>query len=97
ALPDVVQRISTCLAPGREKGKDGPHIQAPSTGEAGSDGHAAVETNGHAATPATNANGPHGVTITRVTPIRNEQGQIRFFRYGSAVTNWEVKSEIPGR
>ncbi len=97
ALPDVVQRISTCLAPGREKVKDGPHLQAPATGEAGSDGHAAVELKGHAAAPATSANGPHGVTITRVTPIRNERGQIRFFRYGSAVTNWEVKSEIPGR
>ena len=37
------------------------------------------------------------MTITRVTPIRNEKGQIRFFRYGSVVTNWEVKHEIPGR
>src|SRR5271157_6078468 len=64
ALPDVVQRISTCLALGRAKVQDGPHIHAPSTGEAGSDGRAAVETNGHAAAPATNADGPHGVTIT---------------------------------
>ena len=40
---------------------------------------------------------PHGVAITRVTPVRNEKGQIRFFRYGSVVTNWEIKHEIPGR
>ena len=38
-----------------------------------------------------------GASITRVTPVRNEKGQVRFFRYGSVVTNWEVKHEIPGR
>ncbi|MBV8312383.1 MAG: hypothetical protein JO344_18525, partial [Planctomycetaceae bacterium] len=91
ALPDVVQRISTCLDPGREKVEDSPQIHAPATGEAGSDGHAAVKSNGHATAPETDANGPHGVTITRVTPIRNEKGKIRFFRNGSTVTNWEVK------
>src|SRR5271157_3939354 len=97
ALPDVVQRISTCLDLGREKVEDRPQIHAPATGEAGSDCHAAVESNGHAATPGTNANGSPGVSITRVSPIRNEKGQIRFFRYGSAVTNWKVMHEIPGR
>ncbi len=40
---------------------------------------------------------PHGVAITKVTPVRNERGQVRFFRYGSVVTNWEIKHEIPGR
>ena len=39
----------------------------------------------------------HGVAITKVTPVRNERGQVRFFRYGSVVTNWEIKHEIPGR
>ena len=40
---------------------------------------------------------PHGVAITKVTPVRNERGRVRFFRYGSVVTNWEIKHEIPGR
>ena len=37
------------------------------------------------------------MSITEVTPVRNEKGQIRFFRYGSVITNWEIKHEIPGR
>ncbi|WP_165224126.1 heavy metal translocating P-type ATPase [Aquisphaera insulae] len=41
--------------------------------------------------------GNRGVAIRSVTPVRTETGQIRFFRYGSVVTNWEVKHEIPGR
>ena len=97
-LPDVVARISTCLDPSREKAKDGPQVDAQATREDdGSDGHAAVEPDGQGAASELSPSGPHGVTITRVTPIRNEKGQIRFFRYGSAVTNWEVKHEIPGR
>ena len=37
------------------------------------------------------------MAITKVTPVRNEVGRVRFFRYGSVVTNWEIKHEIPGR
>ena len=37
------------------------------------------------------ADQPWASTITRATH-RNEKGQIRFFRYGSVVTNWEVKT-----
>ena len=48
ALPDVVARISTCLDPGREKATDMPRIDAPANGKAGSDCHAAVESNGQA-------------------------------------------------
>ena len=33
----------------------------------------------------------------KVTPVRNEKGGVRYFRYGSVVTNWEVKHELPGR
>ena len=84
--------------PESEKAKDGPQVDAQATREDdGSDGHAAVEPDGQASASELSPSGPHGVTITRVTPIRNEKGQIRFFRYGSAVTNWEVKHEIPGR
>ncbi len=39
----------------------------------------------------------HGVAITKVTPVRNAQGRVRFFRYGSVVTDWEIKHELPGR
>ena len=55
------------------------------------------ETAAPAPDPARVGAGEHGVAITRVTPVRNEKGQIRFFRYGSVITNWEIKHEIPGR
>ena len=97
ALPDVVARVSTCLDPGREKARDALQLEALAGRDPALDDDAAVESPGRASDAPAAASGPHGVTITRVTPIRNEKGQIRFFRYGSVVTNWEVKHEIPGR
>ena len=118
ALPDVVQRISTCLDPARKKLTGGHHPQSnglagladrktedpqpshahnPSPRDPGSNGVTAHAPSGHASNSEPGGRAHHGVSITRVTPIRNEKGQIRFFRYGSAVTNWEVMHEIPGR
>jgi Cu2+-exporting ATPase len=71
-LPEVVERVSTCLDPRRRREDE-------------------------SAAPAEGGSPEKGVSITKVTPIRNERGQVRYFRYGSVVTNWEVKHEIPGR
>jgi Cu2+-exporting ATPase len=38
-----------------------------------------------------------GVTITSITPSRDANGEIRYFRYGTIVTHWEIKHELPGR
>jgi len=37
------------------------------------------------------------VTITTITPARDSNGEIRYFRYGTIVTHWEIKHELPGR
>ena len=37
------------------------------------------------------------MTITSVTPVRDAKGEIRYFRYGTIVTHWEIKHELPGR
>ena len=37
------------------------------------------------------------VTITSITPERDSNGEIRYFRYGTIVTHWEIKHELPGR
>ena len=37
------------------------------------------------------------VTITSITPQRGANGEIRYFRYGTIVTHWEIKHELPGR
>ena len=37
------------------------------------------------------------VTITSITPERDANGEIRYFRYGTIVTHWEIKHELPGR
>jgi Cu2+-exporting ATPase len=98
ALPQVVQRITGCLDPSRRQPENGSGAESVvSNGHAPSTNGTSPPQNG--AAPAVKPNGqPHkGVTITAVTPVRNAAGQIRYFRYGSVVTNWEVKHEIPGR
>ncbi len=60
----------------------------------GKNGHAS---NGEDGRPATEGREHHGVAITKVTPLRNAQGKVKFFRYGSVVTDWEIKHELPGR
>ena len=37
------------------------------------------------------------VTITSITPERDSNGEIRYFRHGTIVTHWEIKHELPGR
>jgi heavy metal translocating P-type ATPase len=37
------------------------------------------------------------VSITSITPARDSNGEIRYFRYGTIVTHWEIKHEMPGR
>ena len=37
------------------------------------------------------------MTITSITPARDVNGEIRYFRYGTIVTHWEIKHELPGR
>ena len=79
-----------------------------SNGRASSNGHDAA-LNGHA---SSNGHAPHndsasvlshsavehvGVTITSITPARDVNGEIRYFRYGTIVTHWEIKHELPGR
>ena len=38
-----------------------------------------------------------GVTISTITPARDANGEIRYFRHGTIVTHWEIKHELPGR
>ena len=40
---------------------------------------------------------PLGVAITSITPVRDGNGEIRYFRHGTIVTHWEIKHELPGR
>ena len=37
------------------------------------------------------------MTFTSVTPVRDAKGEIRYFRHGTIVTQWEIKHELPGR
>ena len=48
---------------------------------------------GSSPTEARNA----AVSITSITPARDSNGEIRYFRYGTIVTHWEIKHELPGR
>ncbi|MGO9601574.1 MAG: heavy metal translocating P-type ATPase [Isosphaeraceae bacterium] len=96
-LPEVVRRISTCLDPSRSGESSGY----------GGDVASATEALAPSPAPASPAPPPEpadksqgeqsGVAIVKVTPVRNEKGGVRYFRYGSVVTNWEVKHELPGR
>ena len=100
-LPEVVERICTCLDPERRKGAEvaDPAVLGPEECEEKGTGRPVDAAPGHtpAAGPATVADKAPGVSITRVIPFGNQKGQVRYFRYGLVVTNWEVKHEIPGR
>ena len=56
-----------------------------------------MSSNGDQATARPSALEPPGVSITSVTPVRDVQGEIRYFRHGTIVTHWEIKHELPGR
>jgi heavy metal translocating P-type ATPase len=96
-LKQVVERVKDSLSP-RKVSSNGTH---QSNGHAGSNGHA--HTNGHVSkngsepVPAAKPLEPLGVSITSITPVRDANGEIRYFRYGTIVTHWEIKHELPGR
>jgi heavy metal translocating P-type ATPase len=98
-LQQVVERIKDSLNP-RKASSHGAH---QANGHAASNGHASVHSNGHAskngaaAIAPAKALEPLGVSIPSVTPVRDTKGEIRYFRYGTIVTHWEVKHELPGR
>ena len=62
-----------------------------------------AHSNGFMAPEQTTASSVHAdsektaVTITSITPERDANGEIRYFRYGTIVTHWEIKHELPGR
>jgi Cu2+-exporting ATPase len=101
SLPEVVERISICLDPARKqvsRESDLDPSRSPGRHAEGSNGsEEAVESRTPAAGHGAPGSEDRGVSITKVTPVRGENGQVRYFRYGSVVTNWEVKHEIPGR
>ena len=95
-LQQVVERIRDSLSPRRASSQG-------TNGHAGSNGHGyaphingAVAKNGAVTPPAKPAE-PPGVAITSVTPVRDARGEIRYFRYGTIVTHWEIRHELPGR
>jgi Cu2+-exporting ATPase len=79
----------------KSNGRARPNGSASSSGRASSNGHLAQE-EASARSLDSVAEYP-GVTITTITPARDANGEIRYFRHGSSVTHWEIKHELPGR
>ena len=71
------------------------HPAASSNGHASSNGYATLEKPVSHSSPGKVENAT--VTITSITPARDVNGEIRYFRYGTIVTHWEIKHELPGR
>ena len=65
------------------------------TGRPGTNGHAA-NLRAVSGSSRPGVDNP-GVTITSITPARDANGEIRYFRHGAIVTHWEIKHELPGR
>ena len=102
-LKHVVERVKDSLYP-RKSSSNGAHHSnghAATNGHSHSNGHAHsnghVSQNGDQAISHPPALEPLGVSITSVTPVRDAQGEIRYFRHGTIVTHWEIKHELPGR
>lgn len=71
-----------------------------SNGHSNSNGHASSNGYGTLNESASSSNSGvenAAVTITSITPARDANGEIRYFRYGTIVTHWEIKHELPGR
>ena len=79
----------------------GLSVHAASNGHiVGANGHA--HANGYSSvvnTPcgSVDSRAEKAVTITSITPERDANGEIRYFRHGTIVTHWEIKHELPGR
>ncbi|HEX3449462.1 MAG TPA: hypothetical protein VHS97_14490, partial [Isosphaeraceae bacterium] len=104
-LKQVVERVTQLLNPRAAwPGGSGRHCNESLNGSNGHRQNRGCET---CTEPATrNGDGrpapgstlePAGVTITAVTPVRDRKGEIRYFRYGTVVTHWEIKHELAGR
>ncbi|MFI5386285.1 MAG: heavy metal translocating P-type ATPase [Fimbriimonadales bacterium] len=89
-------------------GAPGSNGLAGSNGRASSNGHLTqpngrASSNGHLTPQGAVSGSAHsavehlGVTITTITPARDANGEIRYFRHGTIVTHWEIKHELPGR
>ena len=66
-----------------------------SNGRASSNGYSVPEGAGSGLFNSTAK--PLGVTISTITPARDGNGEIRYFRHGTIVTHWEIQHELPGR
>ena len=99
SLKEVVDRVTVLLNPGKLSSNGSHHPKRESSnGSSGSNGHA--QSNGHAihnSAGSGSAMEHPGVTFTSVTPVRDAKGEIRYFRHGTIVTQWEIKHELPGR
>ena len=87
--------------PGTNGHIDGLSVHAGSNGHVtGANGHA--HSNGYstvakACSGSVDSPVEKAVTITSITPERDANGEIRYFRHGTIVTHWEIKHELPGR
>jgi heavy metal translocating P-type ATPase len=87
--------------PGTNGHIDGLSVHAGSNGNVtGANGHA--HSNGYstvakACSGSVDSPVEKAVTITSITPERDANGEIRYFRHGTIVTHWEIKHELPGR
>ena len=103
-LAQVVTRINQSLNPRKTSSHGTVHTNGHANGSNGhAYSHAHAQSNGHsskngAATVApVNGLEPPGLSFSSVTPVRDAKGEIRYFRYGTIVTHWEIKHELPGR
>ncbi len=96
-LKQVIERVKDSLSP-RKNSSNGIH---QSNGHSHVNGHAhsngQVSQDGGQTIAHPSVLEPLGVPITSVTPVRDSRGEVRYFRYGTIVTHWEIKHELPGR
>ena len=107
SLKEVVDQVAPrCIEPGNgthDDGHHGPMARTAANGSSASNGHAKrlrssyAQVNGNGRPGTARHCNTSGVTFTSVTPVRDAKGEIRYFRYGTIVTHWEIKHELPGR
>ena len=98
SLRNVAERVSAAIVEGSPGDggptlADGPDHSNPDGRACDTDPSSGSHHSGHDASPAVSTN----LRVPPASIARDSQGAVRYYRYHTIVTGWQIKSELPGR
>ncbi len=98
SLRNVAERVSAAIVEGSPGDggptlANGPDHSNPDGRACDTDPSSGSHHSGHDASPAVSTN----LRVPPASIARDSQGAVRYYRYHTIVTGWQIKSELPGR